>query len=169
MQCFNPITLKETHVSVPCGRCLACRTNYRNQWIFRLKQELKASLRACFVTLTYSDTNLPRGDLCTDDGEIYETIPVVMPEHLTLFFKRLRKSIKKKYNSNFKYFAVGEYGDKTMRPHYHVAFFGYTMSEMQFEISIQEAWTYGHIHKRKDTPRAGQPHLRDLEKGMLRI
>lgn len=73
---------------------------------------LEASLRSdnAFVTLTYSDDNIP-GDAS------------LRPEDGTLFLKRLRKSIEP---LKIRYFIVGEYGEKTERPHYHVALFGYS-------------------------------------------
>jgi len=38
------------------------------------------------------------------------------------FFKRLRKCHGKKHKS-IKYYAVGEYGGQTLRPHYHIVIF----------------------------------------------
>lgn len=38
------------------------------------------------------------------------------------WLKRLRKAI---YPNKIRYFLVGEYGDSSQRPHYHVALFGY--------------------------------------------
>lgn len=60
-----------------------------------------------FVTLTYSDDQLPI-DLS------------VSPREISLFSKRLRKA----RGRQTRYFAVGEYGDTTGRPHYHLALFG---------------------------------------------
>lgn len=61
-----------------------------------------------FITLTYSDENLPP-DLS------------VRPAVSSGFVKRLRFNSKRK----FRYFAVGEYGDESGRPHYHLALFGF--------------------------------------------
>lgn len=92
-----------------------------------------------FVTLTYSDDNLP-GDMS------------VCPRELSLFVKRLRKS----YPGKFRYFGCGEYGDKSGRPHYHLALFGFP--GCQYGITRQEkanccetcsvisrAWPFGQI------------------------
>lgn len=63
-----------------------------------------------FVTLTYSDDKLPaNGSLVKAD--------------LQKFLKRLRKRTK------LRYFAVGEYGDLTARPHYHAILFGIDFSD----------------------------------------
>lgn len=64
-----------------------------------------------FVTLTYSDENLPR------DGNI-------KAEELRNFIKRLRKRYATE-NLTFRYYACGEYGEKSNRPHYHLALFNY--------------------------------------------
>lgn len=60
-----------------------------------------------FLTLTYADENLP-----LDNS--------VSPREISLFVKRLRK----KAPTKVRYFACGEYGDITGRPHYHLALFG---------------------------------------------
>lgn len=62
----------------------------------------------CFVTLTYSDEFLPK-DGSLDKGHHQE------------FLKSLRHAI---YPRKVRYFAVGEYGARTFRPHYHYALFG---------------------------------------------
>lgn len=43
------------------------------------------------------------------------------PSHAGAFMKRLRKSLPTKV----RYFGCGEYGDQTMRPHYHLALFNF--------------------------------------------
>ncbi len=62
-----------------------------------------------FVTLTYDDENIPE-DMNLD------------PDHPKLWLKRLRKRISP---VNIRFYLVGEYGEKTQRPHYHAAIFGY--------------------------------------------
>jgi len=65
-----------------------------------------------FVTLTYNDDNLP-----ADSS--------VSPRELTLFIKRLRKECDLKGYGRIRYFGCGEYGEKSGRPHYHLALFNY--------------------------------------------
>lgn len=77
-----------------------------------------------FVTLTYSDEFLP------EDGS-------VSVRHFQLFVKRLRKAL---FPIKIRYFGVGEYGEKTFRPHYHLIVFGADDYE-----KISEAWPYGHV------------------------
>jgi len=68
----NPKGLNSKRLTVPCGRCGNCRRARRNQWAFRLKQELKDSENAYFITLTYDDTTLPEY-IDYDSGEIKST------------------------------------------------------------------------------------------------
>lgn len=63
----------------------------------------------CFVTLTYSDDHLP------SDGSLN-------PKHMQDWLKRFRKAIEP---TKVRYYLVGEYGDTTQRPHYHIALFGF--------------------------------------------
>lgn len=103
-------------IAVPCGKCLFCLVNKRNDWTMRLQEEQKRSESAFFVTLTYSDKFLP------DCG--------LVKRHLQLYFKRLRK-----VTPRLRYFAVGEYGSKTQRAHYHAIIFNAE------EKAIREKWT----------------------------
>lgn len=61
-----------------------------------------------FATLSYDDEHLPQ-DLSVSKREVQ------------LFMKRLRKN----NDRDIRYFAVGEYGSQTMRPHYHLVLFNY--------------------------------------------
>jgi len=73
----------------------------------------EATLHECnaFVTLTYSDENLPAHNSLNY-------------KHLQNFWKRLRKEV-----GELRYYAVGEYGDETNRPHYHACIFGHDWTE----------------------------------------
>lgn len=66
-----------------------------------------------FVTLTYSDDNVPPGG-------------TLQPRDFTLWLKRLRKRWRV---APIRYYGVGEYGDKSWRPHYHAAVFGFPPCE----------------------------------------
>ena len=97
---------QEAAFSVPCGKCLACSSNYRRDWVARMLLESQAHSDSVFITLTYSDENLPdRGSLVKRD--------------LQLFLKRLRRRLDRLNRDKIRYFACGEYGDNTNRPHYH--------------------------------------------------
>lgn len=81
----------------------------------------------CFVTLTYADDNIR----WTDNG------PSLYKPDLQMFWKKLRKKYK------IRYYAVGEYGGKTKRPHYHALIFGLNHKHYN---SIQKAWSLGNVH-----------------------
>lgn len=111
MKCSNPYVCQgQAH---PCGQCLPCRINRRRLWCHRILLETLEKSDNAFVTLTYSDGQLPKvsgSDLST-----------LCPKHLSDWLKRLRSRVKP---VSLRYFAVGEYGDVTQRPHYHLALFG---------------------------------------------
>lgn len=65
-----------------------------------------------FVTLTYDEKSLP---ILAPSG-----LSSLMPEHLRNFLKRLRKKVSP---VRIRFYACGEYGETTERPHYHAALF----------------------------------------------
>ena len=84
-------------------------------------EQLHTPTDSAFVTLTYADENIPEG------GSLD-------PADLVTYLNRIRGSGIGKV----RFFAVGEYGDKTWRPHYHLALFG--VPPEQFEKQISQAW-----------------------------
>lgn len=129
MTCPTPIKVKnpndpKEYNTVPCGRCYACLENKRTDWRIRLTEELKGSKSAIFVTLTYSDSSLEYTDIITRNKITYTkeyTHPIVHKRTIQNYIKRLRK-----LGLKFRYYAVGEYGTKSKRPHYHIIFFNLT-------------------------------------------
>lgn len=91
-----------------CGQCLPCRINRKRVWSHRLLLELLKHGDASFITLTYNDENLPTGG-------------TLVPRDLVLWLKKIRK----KWPKPLRFFAVGEYGMGSERPHYHVILYGY--------------------------------------------
>lgn len=111
MLCRKPFV--KAGVAFPCGQCMPCRYNRRRMWTHRLMLESLCHAEKAFVTLTYNDVSLPRNS----DGN-----GVVVPDHLQLFLKRLRNAVNP---VKIRFYAVGEYGDVTKRPHYHLFVYGY--------------------------------------------
>jgi hypothetical protein len=107
---------------VPCGQCLSCRINKRRVWTHRIMLEALKHHENSFITLTYSDENYPKG------GSLD-------PKELQNFIKRLRKA---NVEDRLRYYSVGEYGDTTQRPHYHLALFG---SGSRNVDRITKAWS----------------------------
>lgn len=102
-------------VYLPCGNCLACRRERRQE--LTLLQCCEASLHEdnWFLTLTYDDY------ICIEK----EGLPPysLNRDHLSSFLELMRKYAKY-HGEEFRFFACGEYGGKTERPHYHLSIFG---------------------------------------------
>lgn len=98
----------------------------RDEWTIRLIEESKNAKFSYFITLTY------------DDESVDLTYGNVSKEHLQLFFKKLRKKLGK---NKVRYYAVGEYGTKTYRPHYHLIM----VSDIVLDsVLVGNVWQYGH-------------------------
>lgn len=92
-----------------------------------------------FVTLTYSEDRVS-----------------LAPGDLRDFIKRLRSRVAP---HRFRFYAVGEYGDKTQRPHYHACLFNFptclrgrsrysklfTTCCSSCEL-VRETWGHGHVY-----------------------
>lgn len=91
---------------LPCGQCLGCRLDRAREWSVRCLHEAKMHRENCFITLTYNDENLPA------DGSLHY-------RDFQLFMKRLREKL-----GPVRFFMCGEYGESTLRPHYHAVLFG---------------------------------------------
>lgn len=153
MLCRRPFVKQAA--SFGCGQCMPCRFNRRRLWCHRIMLESLVHEEASFVTLTYDDERLPDGgSLC--------------PRDMQLWLKRVRKNS----GQRIRYFGVGEYGDDSWRPHYHVALFGIGRSgEALFNDTWKGGFTYtgdltldsaqyiaGYVVKKmtsKDDPRLG--------------
>lgn len=133
MQCVNPVRITKgleikypDGLMVPCGKCVACRIAKRKEWSLRLLHELEAWDDSIFITLTYTDQHLP------DHSSLKKY-------HLQLFWKRLRKLLPP--HRKIKYFACGEYGDITQRPHYHAIVYGLSLNSYDRQL-VMDAWPY---------------------------
>ncbi|UDN67492.1 replication initiator protein [robinz microvirus RP_32] len=96
-----------------CGQCLPCRVNRRRMWTHRIMLEATQHSVNSFWTLTYNDDTVP-----LTEG----LLQTLVRKHLTDFVKRLREDY---HPLKLRYFNVGEYGEQTGRPHYHLALFNY--------------------------------------------
>lgn len=138
-------TVKSGGTVHPCGQCLFCRINQRREWVSRLLLETACHESNQFITLTYNENNLPtqvipgrpttaalnrHPSIASQPGTLSKT-------DLQRFFKRLRKI------GAFRYYAVGEYGEKLGRPHYHALLFGSDFTDEE----LSAAWKHGHVHQ----------------------
>lgn len=117
-------TNPDTFRTVPCGKCVYCYKSRQNEWALRLDMEIKRSKTAKFLTLTYSEENIPAG----------RSLNML---DVQKFIKRLRKKNPEK----IKYYYVGEYGNNTKRPHYHMILFN------SLETDFKSVWNLGHVHE----------------------
>jgi len=151
---------------IPCGKCINCRINYASEWAGRLYCENLHSIQSYFITLTYNQNNSPALN-CDDITNqalgpkgpnaarllVKTNIPAAVAaaadekNYLSLsktdcqlFFKRLRKKIQ------FRYYLCGEYGDTTLRAHYHaLLFFNKKIDLVEINNIVSKAWGHGFV------------------------
>jgi hypothetical protein len=99
----------ERSTLVPCGQCMQCRISHQRQWATRMVHEAKMHQDSCFVTLTIDDDH--RNESHSLDQR-----------DMQLFIKKLRKKLSPQ---KIRIFWAGEYGEDTLREHYHAIIFGY--------------------------------------------
>jgi len=153
MPCYHPLTAfrkKDGGITfrpnegigsslvLPCGQCIGCRLERSRQWAMRCVYESSLHQDNCFLTLTYSDDNLP------SDGGLSK-------RHFQLFIKRLRRRFP---SSNIRYFHCGEYGEQLGRPHYHALIFGFDFPDKEIfkrgdfpiftSAILTDLWGHGH-------------------------
>lgn len=139
MQCISPRRLFKNldlikypdGLLVPCGYCVGCKIAKRKEWAMRMIHELDSHQDACFITLTYDEQHII---INPETG-----FPTLKKTDLQKYFKRLRKAI---YPRKIRYYACGEYGEKTLRPHYHAIIFGLGLSKID-QMLITNSWKFG--------------------------
>lgn len=130
MMCIKPVRMG-TAGPWPCGQCLCCRVNRRRDWTARLLlHHCGHRGSSAFATFTYMDKLLPRN---------LDGVPVLRFPDIRNGIQRLRRAV-----GALKYVLVGEYGDLTMRPHYHALL--WFDEEVYVERAIPCSWVYGFTH-----------------------
>jgi len=132
-----------TGLAVPCGTCILCQQEKARQQAVRIAHEAQLHEENSFVTLTYrQDAEPPNGSLRYED--------------LEKFLKRLRIALWRKKGTRLRYYAVGEYGDKTHRPHFHACMFGESFTQDRIILReqptflwtnpmLEQAWGLGYV------------------------
>lgn len=113
---------------IPCNHCWACNLNYSAEWATRIMKEVEQSEHNYFITLTYDDKHLPiLEEIQCHYGETYKMYRndgtwqgSLFPEDMETFINSLRKYFERKGVKGIKYYYCGEYGETTLRPHYHI-------------------------------------------------
>lgn len=117
--CSNPY--KRGALQLRCGSCMPCRISLQRLWSTRIELEAACHAYTTFATLTYAPEHLP------PDGSLSN-------HHWRLLTHKI----------GFRYFGVGEYGDLSFRPHYHLMCFGVECSEA-FRLWLESRWRKGHV------------------------
>lgn len=124
---------------IPCGRCDGCRLSYSKQWANRCMMELESHDSAYFVTLTYNDHFVPQSDyIDRSTGEQCISL-TLRKKDFQNFMKRLRFAFP---DDRIRFFASGEYGDTTWRPHYHAIIFGLHLNDLVPSGKSPEGFQY---------------------------
>ena len=148
---FNPNKAEQPDdpQAVQCGQCIGCRLKHSREWAIRCMHEATLHKDNIFLTLTFSDEELNKRP---NPG----TVDV---RDLQKFFYRLRTNIRRdpdQGSQKLRYFACGEYGEKTGRPHYHALIFGWKPPDARIwkkarsgnplynSEFIEKAWPYGY-------------------------
>lgn len=122
----RPDSWRGETIDLPCGQCVGCRLERSRQWAVRCMHEASLYSDNSFLTLTYSDQNLPsNSSLVKSDFQD--------------FMKRLRKSIAPK---RVRYYHCGEYGSLFKRPHYHALLFGHDFADKRVFSSTDKHSLY---------------------------
>lgn len=127
-------------LKLPCRKCMPCRIRHSGNWVVRLLHEASLHHYApYFPTFTYDDENVPLS---------------LKHRDFQLFMKRLRK----KFSGNkIRFFMCGEYGETTLRPHYHAILFGLLLDDLKpykknsngdqlyNSKTLTDLWGLGHV------------------------
>lgn len=126
-------------IKVACGQCIGCRLEYARKWAVRIMHETVTFPDSHFLTLTMNDEFLKfRGHNSLDKKDLQK------------FFKRLRHHAKGvlpveekgQLKWPIRYYACGEYGELTGRPHYHACVFNLQIPDKQIYKKSSDYWLY---------------------------
>lgn len=166
-------------IVIPCGHCIGCRLDYSRSWADRMMLELETAKKGIFLTLTYDNKHVPVSEyqdfgkwsdigqeMIDDLGLVFDGEEWLIPKTYTLckrdfqlFMKKLRKEFAKDW-LKIRFFASGEYGSQTDRPHYHAIIFGIGLDDIGDCVptgrndigqpyfkseKIRKIWDNGHI------------------------
>lgn len=138
------------YIEIPCGRCIGCRLTYSKEWATRCMLEAKEYKHNYFITLTYSPEKVPINEKL---GNL-----TLKPKDLQDFLKRLRKYYEQHFNhQSIRFYACGEYGSTTQRPHYHILGFNLpifdiiplkrtkTNDQLYYSPTVEKIWGKGNV------------------------
>lgn len=156
MACYRPVTAWKPleggalvfserkncrEVKIRCLGCVGCRSDDREAWALRNYVESRMHEHSYFLTPTYDAEHLP----------MHGTL---VPDHVSDFMRALRRPSRL---GKLRFFAVGEYGERLSRPHYHVLLFGpnipdlkkvnsvYSSEDVFRSEIVSSAWPHGDV------------------------
>ena len=134
--CTNPqkIIVNKEEVIIKCGKCDTCKREKAQEWAIKLINESKYHKKACFITLTFDNKILlDKNSKAVKYGANASFVFNInnSKEYFKKFIKRVRKKFSDK---SIIFFHIGEYGEKTHRPHHHCILYGINFEEDRFEI-----------------------------------
>ncbi|UPW41637.1 replication initiator protein [Peromfec virus RodF8_33] len=156
-------------VEIPCGKCIGCRLMYSKQWMVRCLLEREYHDSAYFLTLTYTDDSVPISwyhDPKHDTGEAFQAL-TLRKKDFQGFMKRLRRYS----GQDLRFFAAGEYGPKTFRPHYHAIVFGLYLDDLKLYACDHgiNYYTSEFVSKCWSVPHKGRRRKDELPEPMGRV
>lgn len=137
-------------IEVPCGQCIGCRLDHSRMWADRITLEAMQYPDGYnwWITLTYDDDHVPISDKGTQ---------TLCKKDLQDWIKRLRRQLEyHQGHTGLRFYACGEYGTHTLRPHYHVCIFNAPLQMQGVEAQnsfgdlmyhcdmIYDTWDKGH-------------------------
>lgn len=158
-----------------CYRCVSCLHSSAEYW--RDRQDLeyqdtrdRLGRGSSFITLTYAPAHLPTAFLSDQDGKVVSIarngaeleVPedcsgdltgfrhpagILLRSELDRFLRTLRQRLRRYGGHAIRYSAVGEYGEKHGRCHYHAVLYGYAPTQrigaLTFAEHVHAAWGKG--------------------------
>lgn len=125
---LNPLNHRE--MAVPCRKCSVCRVGkisfLEKLCDFETITQYQKGRFSSFLTLTLRDEHISHCGLCRGQ--------------YTRFLDLFRIRLKRQFGLSYKYVGCAEYGDTTMRPHYHYVLFG--VSPSQVETILRDVWQH---------------------------
>lgn len=121
-------------IMVPCTTCIGCIKAHAQAWAFRCHLEGTRHQHTAFATLTFDDEHLPFTLDWRRDGQPF------------------LKSLRQRATAPVRFFASGEYGSRTHRPHYHFLLYGINAVGTQHHKMVQDSWGKGQIQLDAITP-----------------
>ena len=157
MTCYRPVPARRSDngsvmihpplgtsdMAVPCGFCVGCLLEKRQQWSLRCRHEASCWDHNVFLTLTYDDEHLDwKGSLDK--------------EHPKLFLRYLRRELSgvscapNSAAKPIRVFGCGEYGTQRQRAHYHMLLFNVRFEDNErygertyTSKLVSRLWPYG--------------------------